>query len=250
MFKRQEKNHLVLACENHPNCKGVLEIDSQGTRVILPSRPPLQTSVPCPDCGRPLDLRRSHFHGPWVSCPRYPDCLGRIGWSKMEESKQTELEQALTAHEKVHPQLKVRTADGKVYEANGEPLHVPGRPEGSNPWIRVHIFDPVDAPYLSRDIIDRAGQLFDEAETAVADYPVLLKRVRKERLGIELVRILRQDEFLPTWQEYEQAVENFAQSATEWNMEAVKEAGSLDRRLNEWRAKAKKLKEASETSED
>ena len=187
MFKRQAvgQHHLMLACDNHPKCKGVLEIGSEGGAVILPARPPLQTNVPCPDCARPLDVRRSHHHGPWLSCPQYPDCLGRIGWSKLEASKQTELEAALAAHEKAHPQMTVRTKDGKEYEANGEPLHVPSRPEGSNPWIRVHMFDSADQPYLSKEIIDQAVKLFDQAEAAVADDPVLLKRVRKERRGID-----------------------------------------------------------------
>ena len=185
MFKRQGKNQEILACANHPECKGVLAIESGGTAAILPARPPLQTNVPCPDCGRPLDLRRSHHHGPWLSCPQYPDCLGRIGWSKLDESKQTELEQALAAHEKAHPQLKVCTKDGKVYEANGEPLYTPSRESGTHPWIRVHIFDSSDQPYLSRQIIAQSAGLFDQAEAAVAADPVLLKRVRKQRRGID-----------------------------------------------------------------
>jgi len=185
MFKRQGSSRLILACENHPKCTGVLKIDSQGSRVMLPSRPPLQTNVPCPDCGELLALRRSFHFGPWLSCPQYPDCLGRIGWSKLEESKQTELEAALAAHEKAHPQMTVRTTDGKEYEANGEPLNIPGRPEGSNPWIQVHMFDSRDQPYLSKEIMDQAVELFDQAEAAVADDPVLLKRVRKERRGVD-----------------------------------------------------------------
>ena len=217
--------------------------------------PPAKTDVVIVGAGygglsMALELRRNHYHGPWLLCSKYPDCLGRIGWSTLEESERAELERALVAHEKAIPQLKVRTRDGTEYEAGGETLHVSGRPEGSSPWIRVHMFDPPDTPYLSRDIIDRAGELFDQAETAVADDPVLLKRVHKERLQIEVIRILRQEEFLPTWQQYEQAVEQFAQIDKDWNFEAIREGGSFDRRLGEWRTKVKALKEAEGASEN
>ena len=127
-----------------------------------------------------------------------------------------------------------------MYEADAGPLPVPRRQ--AEPWVHVHMYDPVNSPYLSKDIIDRAGHLFDQAEAAVADDPVLLKRVRKERLGIELVRISRQEEFLPDWQAYEQAVEKFARIAKEWNIQHIHEGGSTDRRLEEWRAKARRLR--------
>ena len=91
----------------------------------------------------------------------------------------------------------------------------------------------------SKEIIDRAGELFDQAEAAVADDPVLLKRVRKERLGIELVRISSPAEFLPTWQAFEQAVDTFARVAGEWDIENIREGGSMDRQLKTWQAEAR-----------
>jgi len=42
------------------------------------------------------------------------------------------------------------------------------------------------------------------------------------------------------------AVERFAQIANDWNLQDIKEGGSLDRRLDEWRAKVTQMKEASE----
>ena len=250
MFQRHGEYSPILACDNFPDCKGELEVDGATGNVVLPPRPPMKTDLPCPDCGEALELRRNHYHGPWLLCSKYPDCLDRIGWSTLGENERADLERALAEHEKALPQLKVRIRDGTEYEAGGEALHVKGRPEGSSPWIRVHMFDRPDAPYLSRDIIDRAGELFDQAETAVADDPVLLKRVHKERLQIEVVKILRQEEFLPTSQEYERVVEQFAQIDKDWNFESIREGGSFDRRLGEWRAKVKALKEAEGTSEN
>ena len=245
MFLRDGELYPFLACDHHPNCKGELEVAPESNEVVLPGRPPMKTDVPCPNCGQPLDLRRSHYHGPWTLCPSYPDCLGRVGWSTLEEGKQDELAATLVEHEKAHPQRKVHTRDGKEYEADGEPLRVPSRPESGKPWIRVHMFDPVKSPYLSKEIIDRAGELFDQAEAAVADDPVLLKRVRKERLGIELVRISRPAEFLPTWQAFEQAVDTFARVAGEWDIENIREGGSMDRQLKTWQAEARKMKEVA-----
>ena len=121
--------------------------------------PRIKTDLACPDCDRPLELRRSHFYGPWTLCPSYPDCLGRLGWSTIQPSKRMELKAALIAHEKSHPQFKVRTRDGKEYEADGQPLRVPGRQAGGRPWIRVHMFDSMESPYLSNEIIRRAGEI-------------------------------------------------------------------------------------------
>ena len=249
MFMRDGEFYPFLACENHPNCQSELEVDGASAEVVLPRRPPMKTDLACPDCDRPLELRRSHSFGPWTLCPNFPDCLGRLGWSTIQRSKRVELDAALVEHEKSYPQLKVCTRDGKEYEADGQPLRVPGRQEGGKPWIRVHMFDSMESPYLSKEIIHRAGELFDQAEAAVADDPVLLKRVRKERLGIEVVRISRPEEFLPTWQAYDQAVESFAQIAGEWNFENIREGGSFNRQLKQWKARAKRLKEAANAAD-
>lgn len=150
---------------------------------------------------------------------------------------------------KIPSTAQIRTRDGKEYEAGGQPLRVPGRQAGGKPWIRVHMFDSVESSYLSNEIIRRAGELFDQAEAAVADNPVLLKRVHKERLGIEVVRISRPAEFLPNWQAYDQAVESFARIAAEWNIENIREGGSFNRQLKQWRDRAKRLKDVAEAAD-
>jgi hypothetical protein len=112
------------------------------------------------------------------------------------------------------------------------------------------MYDGPGAAYLTKEIINRADELFDQAETAVADDPVLLRRVKKERLAIDYVKISRQAEFLPTWQEYAKAIQQFARFAKAWGIENVSEGGSLEGRLEQWRENAKKLMEAAEHAQD
>jgi len=69
--------------------------------------------------------------------------------------------------------------------------------------------------------------------------------VRKERLAVEVVRISRPDEFLPTPQAYEQAVESFAQVAADWKINQIREGGNLEKRLQLWRERIRKLQEAA-----
>ncbi len=243
MSMRDGEFQPLLACENHPKCKSVFDVRGDSGMVELPPRPPLATDVPCPDCGRGLELRRSNNYGPWLLCPDYPNCIGRIGWSKLDQSKQAALEAALAVHEKATPQLKVRTLDGREYEAGGKPLNVTVRRQDANPWMKVDTFGGINAKYVTKDIIDRAGKLFDEAEAAVADDPVLLLRVRKERLGIEVVRIMKADQFLPDTQAYEQAVKSFAQIVERWGIKHFSEGGDIEPVINGWRKRVRKLKE-------
>jgi len=111
--------------------------------------------------------------------------------------------------------------------------------------MKVDSFGSINAKYLTKDIIEQAAKIFDRAEAAVADDPVFLQRVRKERLGIEVVRILRPDEFFLTPQAFEQTVESFAQVAEQWKIKWIREGGELEPRINGWREKARKLKEAA-----
>ena len=243
MLKHPGEHQPFLACDEHPNCQGVLRV--RGSEVELPERRPLATDAICPMCGEGLELRRSFYHGPWLICSRFPGCVGRIAWSTLAADKQAELEQALQDHEEQNPQMKIRTNDGKVYEAGGEPLHVLLPREDSNPWMKVDSFGSVKARYLTKDIIQRAGKIFDKAEADAADDPVLLSRVRKERLAVEVVRISRPDEFLPTLQAYEQAVESFAQVAADWKINQIREGGNLEKRIQLWRERIRKLQEAA-----
>jgi len=48
-----------------------------------------------------------------------------------------------------------------------------------------------DTPYLTLDDLNRATELFDQAQRAVAEDPVLSRRVRRARLPLDLVWLLR-----------------------------------------------------------
>jgi len=57
---------------------------------------------------------------------------------------------------------------------------------------KLHVFhwDPVDAAFLSPEILAAGERLFDEAEK-VADNPEVLRRVRRARLSLEYVNVIR-----------------------------------------------------------
>jgi len=115
-----------LASENYPDVKFVINLDNKG-RIKYPSPPPLETNLQCPKCDAPLNLREGK-RGPWLGCSRFPKCRGRLGWTKLDESKQQELEAALREHLKKHPVPKIRRMDGEVIP-DGTPvddLIVPG----------------------------------------------------------------------------------------------------------------------------
>ena len=250
MFKQFGKSEPFLACDNHPDCKGRLPMNGESEGVLMPRRPPLQTDLKCPTCGEPLDLRRNTQYGPWLICSTLPSCVGRVGWSTLEDSQRAELEQALAAHEDDHPLPQIRNEAGEVFDADNPPPSISNESGwaggNNNSAIRVHMYSGVGSDFLTKDIINRADALFDQAEAAVADDPVLLRRVKKERLAVDYVKISRQAEFLPTWQEYEQTVEHFAQFTEGWGIENVSEGGALAGRIAQWREHAKKLKEAAE----
>ena len=80
-------------------------------------------------------------------------------------------------------------------------------------------------------------------EAAVADDPVLLLRVKKDRLPVEYVKISRHREFFPTWQEFGASVEEFARIVKEWGITNVSEGGQLEPRIEQWRKGVKAHKE-------
>ncbi len=258
MFKLRPELHRFgkpypyLACDNLPLCKGVLAMNGDEETVILPQRPPLRTEVKCATCGEPLDLQRSFRYGPWLNCSAYPDCSARTGWSTLTESQRATLEKALTEHEHAHPVPQIRNAAGEVFDADGKPLQILNAEGENSQYVsrnRLFWWEGLGGVHLAKPVIHRAEELFDEAEAAVADAPVLLRRVKKERLGIDYVKISRQGEFLPSWQEYEQAVEKFVRFAKEWKIDYVSESALFEGRFEQWRAKAKELKQAAGASD-
>jgi len=98
---------------NYPTCKGIVKLDPKKGGVVLPKTPPMTTDVECPKCEAPLYLRMSK-RGLWMSCSKFPKCRGRVGFAKLDEEKQQELEKAWEKHEKENPVPQIKTIDGQV----------------------------------------------------------------------------------------------------------------------------------------
>ena len=92
-------------------------------------------------------------------------------------------------------------------------------------------------PHISSELVTRAEPLFDEAEAAVADDPVLLLRVRKEQLGIIYIKLSAWQRFFPGWPEHAVALDKFALIAHRYGISKLKEGrdSSLDKNLEQWR---------------
>jgi len=112
--------------------------------------------------------------------------------------------------------------------------------------IHMDIWTPPTTAYLTEKIINRADELFDKAETMVAHDPVKLLRVKKERLSVDYVKLSRAEEFFPTWQEHEAALENFTQVASDWGNVYVREQRPIEPRLEEWREQVNVRKQRAE----
>ncbi|MFP4141409.1 MAG: type I DNA topoisomerase [Phycisphaerae bacterium] len=113
MLLRRGRYGPFLSCSRYPDCKGVVNLDKKGN-IKHPSPPPLLVEdIECTKCGAPLNLRRGK-RGPWLSCSKFPKCRGRVGWTKLEEAKQKELEERLVRHESEHPVPQVTRIDGTV----------------------------------------------------------------------------------------------------------------------------------------
>ena len=101
-----------LASVNYPDIDFVVNLDKDG-KIKYPARPPVETDLKCEKCDAILYLRRGK-RGPWLGCSTFPKCRGRMGWTKLEEKVQKELELRLLAHEKEHPQIVIHTLGGEV----------------------------------------------------------------------------------------------------------------------------------------
>ncbi len=120
--KRVGRFGAFLGCENYPTCKGIVKLDPKKGTVVLPKAPPLTTDVPCPKCDAPLYMRDSK-RGFWLSCSRFPKCRGRVGWTKLEEEKQQELEKAWQAHSRENPTPKLYHVDGREVQEGETPVY-------------------------------------------------------------------------------------------------------------------------------
>jgi DNA topoisomerase-1 len=112
MTKRSGRFGPFLGCEHYPTCKGIVKLDPKQGTVVHPKTPPLTTDIPCPKCEAPLYLRDSK-RGLWLSCSTFPKCRGRMGFNKLDEEKQNELEKQWAEHKKQNPVERIRTLDGE-----------------------------------------------------------------------------------------------------------------------------------------
>ncbi len=101
-----------LASVNYPQTTFVLNMDRKGG-IKYPVPPPYVTSLLCPKCNSPLNLRRGK-RGPWLGCSRFPKCRGRLAWKSLEETEQKALERVLAKHETAHPVPEIRRTTGEI----------------------------------------------------------------------------------------------------------------------------------------
>ena len=113
MEKRIGRFGPFLASVNYPDIKTVVNLDKKGG-IKYPTPPPLLVeSLQCEKCESPMNLRNGK-RGPWLGCSTFPKCKGRMGWKTLDEKVLKELEEALEEHEKVNPQVLVKTLSGKI----------------------------------------------------------------------------------------------------------------------------------------
>ncbi|MEM6749685.1 MAG: type I DNA topoisomerase [Planctomycetota bacterium] len=111
-----------LSSQNYPEVKFIAKLDPKTGGVKLPTPEPMPSDVVCPKCGDETGatlLVRDSKRGLWLSCSRFPKCRGRVGFSKLEEDKQAEIETKWKQWLKDHPVPELRTSDGVVLTEDG-----------------------------------------------------------------------------------------------------------------------------------
>ncbi|MBX3408655.1 MAG: topoisomerase DNA-binding C4 zinc finger domain-containing protein [Phycisphaeraceae bacterium] len=125
MNKRTGRFGPFLGCSRYNDkanpCDGILNLDKKG-RVEAPSQPPLLTTLPCPTCQSPMNLRTG-VRGPWLGCSKFPKCRGRGKWNELQEPVRLALLAELTTHQKANPIPFIRSMSGMpLTDDNGKPL--------------------------------------------------------------------------------------------------------------------------------
>ena len=121
--------------------------------------------------------------------------------------------------------------------ASAAPLLLRGNPRNSKRF------------YITREFVQLGDPLFDKAEAAVADDPVRLLRVRKERLGLTYVKLCSEPHrFFATWKEHCAAVDRFAAITQRYD---IIQAGEGRRqkvapRLETWRKEVQARRQADQ----
>ena len=117
MIRRTGRFGPFLSSQNYPEVKYIVKLDPKKGHVVLPKVPPMETDVPCPKCGEETEANlylRDSKRGLWLSCSRFPKCRGRVGFNKLDEPKQAELEKAWKQHEADNPTPEIVTTSGHV----------------------------------------------------------------------------------------------------------------------------------------
>ncbi len=105
----------------------ILNIDRKGG-LRLPSPPAYLTTLPCPKCDSPLNLRDGK-RGAWLGCSRFPKCRGRESFAKLPDPTQKELQAALETHMKSFVRVVVTRENGDPIP-EGTPVELLIKPGG------------------------------------------------------------------------------------------------------------------------
>jgi DNA topoisomerase-1 len=125
MNKRTGRFGPFLGCPRYNDkqnpCDGILNLDKKG-RVEAPSQPPLLTTLACPTCQSPMNLRTG-VRGPWLGCSKFPKCRGRGKWNELQEPVRNALVAELATHQKANPIPIIKSMEGlPLTDENGKPL--------------------------------------------------------------------------------------------------------------------------------
>jgi DNA topoisomerase-1 len=136
MIRRTGRFGPFLASSNYPDVQYILKLDPKKGHVVLPKAPPMTTDILCPTCGEDTEATlylRDSKRGLWLSCSRFPKCRGRVGFNKLEDDKQSELEKAWKQHLAENPIPEIRTTSGHVITEDEQylPIVVGGEPVGA-----------------------------------------------------------------------------------------------------------------------
>lgn len=124
MIRRTGRFGPFLASSNYPDVQYIIKLDPKKGHVVLPKAPPMTTDIVCPTCGEANDNAtlyvRDSKRGLWMSCSRFPKCRGRVGFGKLEEDVQADLEKKWAQHLKDNPIPEIVTASGHVIREDEE----------------------------------------------------------------------------------------------------------------------------------
>ncbi len=75
-----------LGCTKYPTCRGTKQMPADVYVEAPPKAPAEQAGVNCPQCGRPMVIRKGK-RGPFVACSGYPKCNKTVPMERLEDLK-------------------------------------------------------------------------------------------------------------------------------------------------------------------